>query len=154
MLFQSVHVNRIIIITHEEFVNLIIKTKCVTRACGNTREKFHFVSNYQLAEYYYIEYSNTRVAHFESSQRHWVECVQEPYFRVECVAITKRANRIWTSRERNSLRITNSSSCLSNDGAKKQSSRAIYKKMLNVQEHRSLESLNAYLREILYIELR
>jgi len=28
-----------------------------------------------------------------------VECVQEPYFRVECVAITKSAEHTWTSRE-------------------------------------------------------
>lgn len=37
-----------------------------------------------------IEYSNIRSEYLENNlRRHWVECVQEPYFRVECVANKK-----------------------------------------------------------------
>lgn len=55
-----------------------------------TRE-IPFRNNYQLEHYYRIfEY----VAHFEQSRRHRAECVQEPYFRVECVGNYKTNGNI------------------------------------------------------------
>lgn len=69
-------------------------------------------------------------------------------FRVECVAITKRAEHIWNF-PRNSPCPRIPICVLS---ARRNRVHAIQNDL--TYEHRSLKSLNAYLREILYIELR